>query len=91
MYYEIENNFVYGGNKMVYVMFVILIAGLALGIVQSLLALLGAVIGPICYYALVIIACLGDIFKRCIPKWLQIIIIIAIVIAIGKLIIKFLR
>lgn len=76
---------------MVYLMFIILIVGFSLGIIQSLLALLGAVIGPICYYALVIIACLGDIFKRCIPKWLQIVIIITIIAGIGMLIIKIIR
>lgn len=76
---------------MVYLMFIILIVGFGLGIIQMLLALFGAIIEPLFYYLFVAVACICDIFKNCLPKWLQIVIIIAIIAGIGAFVIKIIR
>lgn len=76
---------------MVYLMFIVLIVGFSLGIIQTLLALLGAIIEPLFYYVSVAVVCICEIFKECLPKWLQIVIIITIIAGIGMLIIKIIR
>ena len=76
---------------MVYLMFIILMVGFGLGIIQMLLALLGAIIEPLFYYLSVVVVCICDIFKKCLPKWLQIVIIIAIIAGIGAFVIKIIR